>query len=84
MIVSAFPAETPVSNPESTIDTFARQFQITQEEAQIVKEALPGAGGHHVPRHQCLYQGCPGWPPDPHQDAYRLERVGGQILNLVK
>jgi hypothetical protein len=33
-------AETPcVDNPESTIDTFARQFQITQKEAQIVKEA---------------------------------------------
>jgi hypothetical protein len=31
--------QTPVSNPESTIDSFARQFQITQEEAQIVKQA---------------------------------------------
>jgi hypothetical protein len=58
-------AETHVDNPESTIDTFARQFQITQKEAQIVKEAFfPGARSHHVPRYQCLYQGCPGWPAD--------------------
>jgi hypothetical protein len=32
--------QTPVSNSESTIDTFARQFQITQEEAQIVKQPI--------------------------------------------
>ncbi len=40
--------ETHVDNAESTIDTFARQFQITQKEAQIVKQAfylegLPGS-----------------------------------------
>ena len=33
-------AETPVDNPESSIDSFARQFQITLKEAQIVKEAF--------------------------------------------
>ena len=32
--------QTHVSNPESTIDTFARQFQIPQEEAQIIKAAF--------------------------------------------
>jgi hypothetical protein len=57
-------AETHVDNPESTIDSFARQFQITQKEAQIVKEALLlEQGRHHVSRHQCLYQGCPGQKP---------------------
>jgi hypothetical protein len=39
-IVSASLLKPSVDNPESTIDTFARQFQITQKEAQIVKEAF--------------------------------------------
>ena len=77
-------AETHVDNPESTIDTFARQFQITQKEAQIVKEAFyleHGATMFHVIN---AFTKAAQDGRLTASDAYRLERVGGQILNLVK
>ena len=77
-------AETHVDNPESTIDTFARQFQITQKEAQIVKEAFfleQGATMFHVIN---AFTKAAQDGRLTATDAYRLERVGGQILNLVK
>jgi hypothetical protein len=76
-------AETPVDNPESTIDSFARQFQITQKEAQIVKEAFfqeQGATMFHVI--QAFTRGAQDGRLSA-SDAYRLERAGGQILDLV-
>lgn len=76
--------QSQVENPESTIDSFARQFQISQEEALIVKQAFyleQGATMFHII--QAFTRGA--------QDrrltasgAYRLEKAGGQILNLVK
>ena len=30
--------QSPVDNPMSTIETFARQFQLTQEETEIVRQ----------------------------------------------
>jgi hypothetical protein len=77
-------AETPVENPESTIDSFARQFQITLKEAQIVKEAFyqeQGATMFHII--QAFTRGAQDGRLSA-SDAYRLERAGGQILNLVK
>jgi hypothetical protein len=77
-------AETPVDNPENTIDSFARQFQITQKEAQIVKEAFfleQGATMFHVI--QAFTRAAQDGRLSA-SDAYRLERAGGQILNLVK
>ena len=75
--------QTHVDNPESTIDTFARQFQITQKEAQIVKQAFyleQGATMFHV------IQAFTRAAQDGRltaSGAYRLERAGGRILNLV-
>ena len=76
--------QTHVSNPESTIDTFARQFQIPQEEAQIAKQAYyleQGATMFHIinaftraAQDRSLYA----------SGAYRLEKAGGAILGMVK
>lgn len=77
-------AETRVDNPESTIDTFARQFQISQKEARIVKEAFfleQGATMFHV------IQAFTRAAQDKRltaTSAYHLERAGGQILELVE
>lgn len=75
---------TPVDNPENTIDTFARQFQITQEEAQIIKQAFfleQGATMFHI------IQAFTRAAHDQSLSAlgsYRLERAGGAILGMVK
>ncbi|RPH52291.1 MAG: DUF932 domain-containing protein [Desulfobacteraceae bacterium] len=77
-------AQTPVSNPESTIEAFARQFQISQEEAQIVKQAFfleQGATMFHVIN--AFTRGAQD-PSLTASGAYRLEKAGGTILSMVK
>ena len=76
--------QTHVENPESIIDTFAKQFQINQKEAQIVKEAFfleQGATMFHVI--QAFTRAAQDGRLSA-SDAYRLERAGGQILGLVR
>jgi hypothetical protein len=76
--------QTPVANPESSIDAFARQFQITQEEAQIVKQAFyqeQGATMFHVIQ---AFTRAAQFPNLSASDAYRLEKAGGHILGMVK
>ena len=75
---------TPVDNPESTITSFARQFQITQQETEIIKQAFytePGATMFHIIQ---AFTRAAQNPSLTASDAYRMERAGGTILSMVK
>ncbi|MBI9086079.1 MAG: DUF932 domain-containing protein [Desulfobacterales bacterium] len=77
-------SQTSVSHPESTIDTFARQFQISQEEAQIVKQAFyleQGGTMFHII--QAFTRAAQDRSLSA-SDSYRLEKAGGAILGMVK
>jgi hypothetical protein len=77
--------QTPVSNSESTIDSFARQFQITQEEAQIVKQAYYLEEGPATMFHVInAFTRAAQDRSLSASGAYRLERAGGHILGLVR
>jgi len=77
-------AETHVDNPESTIETFARQLQIGQEQTEIVKRA------YYLEPKPVMYfiiQAFTRAAQDKSlsaTDSYRLERAGGAILGMVK
>ena len=76
--------QTPVDNPLRTIETFAKQFQLSQEETEIVRQAYyleHGATMFHVIN---AFTRAAQEPVFTAIDAYKLERIGGQILNLVK
>ncbi|MFH2001962.1 MAG: DUF932 domain-containing protein [Planctomycetota bacterium] len=76
--------QTPVSNPERTIETFARQFQITQDETAIIKQAFyleQGATMFHVI--QAFTRAAQDRSLSA-SDSYRLERTGGAILGMIK
>ena len=76
--------QTHVSNPENTIDTFARQFQIPQDEVQIVKRAYyleEGATMFHVIN---AFTRAAQDRSLSASSAYRLEKTGGAILGMVK
>ena len=76
--------QTEVSDPESTISTFCRQFQIPQEQAQIVKQAFCLESGStmywviqaftRASQHRSLSA----------SEAHRLESAGGAILGMIK
>jgi hypothetical protein len=75
---------TPVADPESTITSFARQFQISQQETEIVKQAFSleqGATMFHVIQ---AFTRAAQDPSMSASDAYRMEKVGGTILAMVK
>jgi hypothetical protein len=77
--------QTPVDNPISTIETFARQFALTQNETEIVKQAFyleQGATMFHVIN---SFTRAPSQVPGlSASDSYRLETTGGRILAMVK
>ena len=76
--------QTPVDNPMSTIETFAKQFKLSQDETKIVQKAYyleEGATMFHVIN---AFTAAAREPDLTAMDAYKLERVGGQILGLVK
>lgn len=76
--------QTEVDNPESTIDTFARMFQITQDEAQIVKQAFyVEQGGTMFHIIQAFTRAAQDRSLSA-TDSYRLEKAGGAILGLVR
>ncbi|MFH1982969.1 MAG: DUF932 domain-containing protein [Pseudomonadota bacterium] len=77
-------ARTPVANPERSIETFARQFQITQEETAIIKQAYfheSGATMFHVI--QAFTRAAQASSLSA-TEAYRLERAGGTLLGMVR
>ena len=77
-------AQTHVNNPESTIDTFARQLQIPQEETQIIKQAYyqeQGATMFHIIN---AFTRAAQDRSLSASGAYRLEKAGGAILGMVK
>ena len=76
--------QTPVDNPISTIESFARQFSLTQNEAEVVKQAFyqeQGGTMFHVINSFTRAAQEPGLSA---ADAYRLETTGGRILAMVK
>jgi hypothetical protein len=76
--------QTPVDNPMRTIETFAKQFKLSQDETEIVQKAFyleEGATMFHVIN---AFTAAAREPELTAIDAYRLERVGGSILGMVK
>jgi hypothetical protein len=76
--------QSPVENPMSSIETFAKQFQLSQEETEIVRQAYYQEQGgtmfHVINAFTRAAQG----PNLSAAEAYKLERTGGHILAMVK
>jgi len=76
--------QTHVDNPMASIELFSRQFQLSQDETEIVRKAYyleQGATMFHVIN---AFTAAAREPDLTAIDAYKMERVGGQILGLVK
>ncbi|MFP4453710.1 MAG: DUF932 domain-containing protein [Desulfobacterales bacterium] len=77
-------AQTPVDDPISSIETFARQFQLPQNEVEVVKQAFfveEGATMFHVIN---AFTRAAQEPFLPVGVSYQMERIGGAILSMVK
>jgi hypothetical protein len=75
---------TPVSNPIQTIESFNKRFSLTVAEGELVKASFAQEPGQTMWNVIQAYTGSARSPELTVEAAYRLERVGGQILAMVK
>lgn len=76
--------QTPVSNAIASIETFARQFQLPQDETEIVKQAYhqeEGATMFHIIN---AFTRAAQFPELAIDISHQMERIGGAILGMVE
>jgi hypothetical protein len=76
--------ESPVKDPLATIESFNRQFQLGEKERAAVAWAWPQEAGETMFAVINAYTRAARVPELTAEEAYRLEKTGGQILSLVK
>ena len=76
--------ESKVENPETTINSFNHQFQLNKEEKEAVEWALPMEYGYTMFHVVNVYTKAAQFKELPAESTFRLQKVGGMILGMVK
>ena len=76
--------ESKVDNPESTINSFNRQFQLGKEETEAVGWALPLEYGQTMFNVVNVYTKAAQYQGLPAESSHKLQKVGGAILGMVR
>lgn len=76
--------QSSVDNPLQTIGSFNRQFNITKKEAEAVQKGWEYEPGYTMFQVINAYTRAAQDPSLNAEESYKLERVGGMILSLVK
>ena len=75
--------ESPVDNPESTIETFNRQYQLGKVEKEAVEWAWPLEAGDTMFNVVNTYTRAAQFDGLTAEASYRLQRIGGNILGML-
>ncbi len=75
--------ESPVDNPESTIETFNRQFQLGKIEKEAVEWAWPLEACDTMFNVVNAYTRAAQFEGLTAESSYRLQKVGGDILTML-
>jgi hypothetical protein len=73
-----------VNNPEESIERFNQQFQLNDEEKGAVAWALPLEYGQTMFNVINIYTKAAQFQGLPASSSFKLEKVGGTILGMVK
>ena len=76
--------ESKVEHPEMTISSFNNQFQLNKEEKEAVDWAMPLEFGQTMFHVINVYTKAAQYPDLPADSGYKLQKVGGMILEMVK
>jgi hypothetical protein len=79
-----FSLQSPVHNPKGTFESFNRQFALSDGERRAVEWAWPKEVGNTMFHVVQTYTRASQMPGLTAESSYRLQRVGGQVLSLVK
>jgi hypothetical protein len=75
--------ESKVDNPEMTIESFNRQFELRKEEKEAVEWALAQEYGNTMFAVVNVYTKASQYEILSAESRYRLQKVGGAILGMV-
>ena len=76
--------ESKVEHPEMTINSFNNQFQLNKVEKEAVEWAMPLEYGQTMFHVINVYTKAAQYPELPADSGYKLQKVGGMILGMVK
>ena len=76
--------ESRVDNPESTISNFNNQFLLNKTEREAVTWAIPLEYGFTMFSIVNVYTKAAQYKSLPAESSFRLEKVSGTILGMVK
>ena len=76
--------ESKVEHPEMTINSFNNQFQLNKAEKEAVEWAMPLEFGQTMFHVINVYTKAAQYPELPADSGYKLQKVGGMILEMVK
>ncbi|MGO9145210.1 MAG: hypothetical protein ACLQDF_02485 [Desulfomonilia bacterium] len=76
--------ESMVENLQSTIESFNRHFQLNPVEKEAVEWAIPLEYGNTMFNVINIFTKAAQYKGLPADSSYRLQKVGGAILGMVK
>jgi hypothetical protein len=76
--------ESNVDNPESTINRFNSQFLLNKAEKEATEWALPLEYGYTMFHVVNVYTKAAQYNELPAESSFKLEKVGGTILGMIK
>jgi hypothetical protein len=76
--------ESKVENPLMTIESFNRQFQIGEKEREVVKWGMEQEMGNTMFHVVNAYTRAAQFEGLVAEASYRLQKVGGMVLGIVK
>jgi hypothetical protein len=77
-------AQTPIVDPVKTIESYNNQFGLSIEEGELVKTSWEQEPGHNLWSVIQAYTASAKNRELSVGDAYKLEKVGGRILSMVR
>ena len=75
--------ESPVDDPESTLASFNRQFQLGEKEREAVAWAWPHEAGDTMFAVVNTYTRASQYDGLPAESSWKLQRVGGNVLGML-
>jgi hypothetical protein len=76
--------ESPVADPLATIERFNRQFALGEREKSAVEWAWPQEAGETMFNVVNTYTRAAAMEGLPAESSFRLQRVGGEVLGMLK
>jgi hypothetical protein len=76
--------ESPAAEPLSTIETFNRQFALAEREKEAVGWAWPQEAGRTMFHVVNTYTRAAAMEGLPAESSYKLQRVGGEVLAMLR